>query len=170
MRAGAAIVVATMIATGSVGSVAVSGGLAQERDPLLAAPGGDPLELARVVDRIGDRAVLDRLAADRPADVRLAALRAAPAMRAPESALGALAEIAGGRDPDLAPAAMLSVLTIARALDPLELDAREVLRADLAPARRAIGAIAADATARADLRRGAELAVDALAALGVPAT
>jgi hypothetical protein len=137
-------------------------------DPLLAAHDTDALELARVVDRIGDAAVLARLTPETPTPVRALAVVAATRMHAPEDALAPLAEIAAGRDPDLAPRAAQSILAIARSIDERSLDARERDRADLAPARGAIAAIAADETARADLRRACQLADAALADLQIP--
>lgn len=152
-------------------ALAASGGSAQPGpDDILRVPSTDPLELARVVDRIGDPAIVARLAEDRPIAVRAVAVLAAPEMHAPEDALVPLVEIARGRDPDLAPSAALSVLTIARALDASALDARESDRAALGPARAGLDALAHDETARADIRRAAELAGAALADLGVPAT
>ena len=145
----------------------VSPALAQT-DPLLAVRSADPLELARAADRLGDAAVLARLVEGRPTPIRLAAIRATPWLDAPEQALAPLAAIAIGRDPDLAPAAAVSILRIARALDAQALDGRETHPSELHDARVAIQALADDATARADLRRMAELAVDALAAIGVP--
>ncbi|WP_236604131.1 hypothetical protein [Sandaracinus amylolyticus] len=142
---------------------------AQDTDPLLAARSSDPLELGRVVDRVGDDAVVARIASEElGADVRLAAVRAAPAMHAPERALEALAAVAAGRDPDLAPAAAHAMLDIARALDPQALDAREVMREELAPARAAIAAILDDESARGDIRRAAGISVEILTSLGVP--
>ncbi len=138
-------------------------------DPLLAAHETDPLDLARVVDRIGDAAVIARLAPETPIAVRAIAVAAAPRMHAPEDALAPLAAIAAGRDPDLAPRAAAALLTIARSLDARSLDARESDRADLGPARISLTALAADETARADLRRAAQLADAALADLGIPA-
>lgn len=148
---------------------------AQAADPLVAIGSSDPVALARVVERLGDDAVLARLAAevaedeatDVSADARLAAVRASVALRAPERALEPLAAIAAGRDPDLAPAAAHSLLVIARALDPRDLDAREVMRAELAPALTAIAQLAADETARPDLRRAAAIAAELLGHLGI---
>lgn len=127
------------------------------------------MELGLVVDRIGDDAVLASLGGEEIAlDARLAAVRAAPRMQAPERALEGLARIASGRDPDLAPAAALSMLEIARALDPRDLDAREVMREELAPARAAAARLAEDESARGDLRRAAGIVVELLGALGAP--
>jgi hypothetical protein len=139
-------------------------------DPLMRVPSTDPLELARVVDREGDGAVLRRLEDGTMIAVLAVAVVAAPEMRAPETSLERLAELARGRDPDLAPRAAASALTIARALRPEDLDARECDRASLGPARASLEALAADATARADLRRAASLAAAALADLGAPAS
>jgi hypothetical protein len=155
------------------GAVALAGSPSRTQepvDPLLAAATSDPLELARVVDRLGDPAILARITApDVRADVRLAAIRAAPALCEPERVLEHLAALAAGRDPDLAPAAGLALLQIARRIDPRALDAREVMRSELSPARAALARLAGDPSARADLRRAAALADDALAAAGVPA-
>lgn len=156
------------VTTAIVAIGALPGAHGQDGDPFAAA-GSDPMELARVVDRIGDDRVIALLGDETPAAVQLGAVRAATQLRAPERALEALARIAAGRDPDLAPAAAMSILEIARALDPQALDARETMRDELTPARAALAPLAADQTARADLRRIAGMAEDALAALGVPA-
>lgn len=170
-RALARWVSATIVAS-SVVTIAILPTIARTQeteDPFLAATTSDPLELARVVDRAGDDAVLARLVTGTPAAAQLAAVRAAPGMRGPERALEALATIARGRDPDLAPAAARAMLEIARALDPQALDAREVMREELSPARAAIAELALDETARADLRRVAEIVLAVLDAAGVPA-
>lgn len=146
-----------------IASLFVVPAAAQERDALTAVSDADPVELARLVQRIGDRAVIEGLAAERPVVERLAATRAAPSMRAPERALPNLVEIARGRDSVLAPAAALAVLRIATALDADALAAREVLPGDLEAARAALEALAADDLARPDIRRAAALAADALA-------
>jgi hypothetical protein len=138
-------------------------------DPLLAVHDTDPLELARVVDRIGDRAVLARLAPETPIAVRALAIVAAPRLHAPEDALASLATIAAGRDPDLAPRAAASLLAIARELDERALDARERDRAELAPARVELATLMADETVRPDVQRAAHLADAALADLAIPA-
>lgn len=138
---------------------------AQAPDPFVAVADADPMELARVVDRLGDGAVLARLAAERAPAVRLAATRAAPFLDAPEHALEPLSRLAAGRDPRLAPAAARAALTIARALDLDALSLREFDPAALAPARERFAALAADASARADLRAVAGLIVARLSAL-----
>jgi hypothetical protein len=147
----------------------VDGSHAQAQDdPLLAVTDADPLELARAAARLGDAAVLARLADARPRELRLAAIRATPFLHAPERALAPLAAIAGGRDSVLAPAAALAGLRIARTLDGLALDRRECAPTELHDARTAWDHVARDETARADIRRAAESAVAALSALGVP--
>lgn len=141
---------------------------AQPVDPLLAVHDTDPLELARVVDRIGDAAILARLAPETPIAVRALAVAATSRMHAPEDALVPLAQIATGRDPDLAPRAAFALLTISRSLDARSLDARERTRSDFTPARTTLTALAADETARTDLRRAAQLVAAALADLDIP--
>ena len=139
-------------------------------DPLLAAHETDPLELARVVDRIGDAAILSRLTPETPIAVRAIAVVAAPRMHAPEDALAALTTIAAGRDPDLAPRAAQALLTIARSVDAQALDAREHDRGDFAAARTTLSALATDETARADIRLAARWSDSALAELVVSNT
>lgn len=124
----------------------------------------DPLDVARVVARLGDDAVLDALARDAPAQ-RLAAARAAAFLGAPEAALPGLVALAAGRDPDLAPAAAMALLDITRALTPDALARRESDAAALVAPREAARRLAADATARPDIRRAAALSAGALAAL-----
>ena len=145
------------------------GASAQERlaaasGPLEATLTADPLDVARVAARIGDDAVLAALVSDAPAR-RLAAVRASTFLGAPEDALPALVQLAAGRDPDLAPAAAAALLDVAHALTPDGLARRESDAAALAPARDAARRLAADATARPDVRRAAALAAGALAAL-----
>lgn len=141
-------------------SVLALGGLASAQpaaavDPLLAGHDTDPLELARVVDRIGDDAVLARLAPETPIAVRVLAVSATPRLHAPEAALPTLAELAGGRDPDLAPRALQAISEIARSLDARSLDARESERAELRAVLPRLTGIGEDESARADLRRAA---------------
>jgi hypothetical protein len=134
-------------------------------DPLVAIADGDPIELARAVDRLGDEAVLERLSS-RSRSVRLAAIRAAPHLRWPERALMSLAGLAGGRDPDLAPAAAESARSIAEELTSDQLARREVDPASLGEAAAALRAVAADRTARADIRAVCARAAAALDRLG----
>lgn len=164
MRTSIVLLIALVLALAGEADAQLAGA-----DPFVAVHDTDPLELARVVDRVGDAAVIARLTPETPIAVRASAVLAAPWMRAPEDALAPLAEIAAGRDPDLAPRAAQALLAIARRLDERALDARERDRAELAPARGTLSAIAADETARADVRRAAALADAALADLAVPA-
>lgn len=132
-------------------------------DPLRSALDADPLDLARSVDRAGDALVLRRLAHGTVAQ-KLAAVRAAPFLAAPEVALLALSALAAGRDPDLAPEAARAALTIARALTPEGLARREAELTLLVPPRDALRRLATDVSARSDVRYAAALAAGALAA------
>ena len=133
-------------------------------DLLADALDAEPLDLARMVHRSGDALVLTRLASGDTVHV-LGALRAAPFLTAPEAALGKLAALAASRDPDLAPEAARAVLGIARALTLEALAQREGELRELAPVRDALRRIAADTSARADIRQAAALAAGALSAL-----
>jgi hypothetical protein len=130
------------------------------RDPFVAVADADPLELGRVVRSVPDAALLARLSNDRATEIRLAAVRATPWLRAPEAALAPLAELARGRDPDLAPAAALAAVTIARALEAQTLAAREVRAQDLAPALAGLDALAEDESARDDVARAAAMSAE----------
>jgi hypothetical protein len=140
--------------------------VAQAIDPLLAVHDADPLRLAQAVDRLGDDGVLDRLAEAHPHAVRRLAVSGCRFLYAPERALPVLASLAAGRDPDLAPAAMRTILAIARGLDRAGLDAREHDGDELPRTREILTALAEDDTARPDLRRAAETALALLAPLG----
>jgi hypothetical protein len=137
-----------------------------QSDPLAAIADADPMELARVVDRLGDDAVLSRLDDARPREVRLAAMRASPFLAWPELALEPLARIAASRDPLLAPAAASAALTIARSLDPDALGRREVDPASLSAARGLFTALSIEQSARADLRAAASMVAALLEQLG----
>ncbi|MAC28994.1 MAG: hypothetical protein CMH59_21325 [Myxococcales bacterium] len=130
------------------------------------AVGADPMELARIA-RDADEAVLAALAdaAETARAERWAAARVAPWIDAPERALAPLAAIAGGDDPLLAPVAAEAGWAIASRLEPGDLAAREVPLAPLREARGAWAAVAADESARADLRRLAAFTADALGQL-----
>lgn len=110
---------------------------------------GDPLELARHVDEVGDDAVLSVLEQGGFAE-RLGAVRACAWLAEPERALGSLAALAAGDDPDLAPTAARAAAQIADRLRHDALRAREADFDLLEPAP--WEALAADETARADLR------------------
>lgn len=158
---------ALALALAALSSLAGDATRAQPRaaaDPLGDALDADPLDVARMVRGTGDALVLARLASSDTALV-LAALRAAPFLAAPEAALGKLATLAASRDPDLAPEAAHAMLVIARGLTPEELAQREAELSELAPARDALRRLAADASARADIRQAAALAAGSLSAL-----
>jgi hypothetical protein len=129
---------------------------------LLGVSTGDPLELARVVERVGDGAVIGALDAKQPTAVRLQAIRAARELRAPELALGALIAVMGGRDPLLAPGAGRSVRAIAHRLAHEELSVREASALQLRPHVAALRELAARAHLRADLQA---MALEAVALL-----
>ncbi|MCZ7678953.1 MAG: hypothetical protein M5U28_09450 [Sandaracinaceae bacterium] len=76
--------------------------------------------------------------------------------------------VAAGRDPRLAPEAARSALAIATSLRADDLARREVDPAVLAPARASLAALAADATARSDLRVAAAMAVERLEHAAAP--
>ncbi len=155
---------ARIVALAAVGWAVAMTGSAQAPDPLLAV-GADPSELARVAARLGDDAILERLGPERPLAVRLAAVRACPFLVGPEAALEALAELAAGRHPRLAPAAAASLLAIADATGAAELSRREASVPDAA--LEALDRLAADETARPDLRAvGAHVAAQLRGALG----
>jgi hypothetical protein len=135
---------------------------------LLALRSADPLELARVVARVGDSAVLALLAADKPVATRLAAVRAAAWLRQPEQALGTLAELLAGRDSELAPAAARAALQIAQGLDADALAQREVAPAQLTQVLVALLRASELPRVRPDLRAMAAAAAEQLRAAGVP--
>ena len=139
-------------------------------DPLASILDADPMALARAAARIGDAAVLERLGGSHPRSVRVAAMRAAPFMDGPEGALATLAEVAGGRDPRLAPDAAHALLDATATLTSDGLARRECDLASLAETATTLGHIADDATARDDVRAACALAAGRLRALGpVPA-
>ncbi len=140
----------------------------QQASPLVAVVDADPLELARVVARVGDPPVRASLAAGRPSAERLAAVRGASWLRAPELALPELVAMLEGRDSELAPAAARAVVQIAMRLDVDELARREVLPETLAAVRARLLAAAERGALRADIRAMAAEAAARLAAAGVP--
>ncbi len=120
---------------------------------------GDPLELSRHVDAIGDDPVLTALEEGSFAE-RLGAIRATRWLAEPERALRTLAAMAAGDDPDLAPAAARAAAQIAERLRHDDLRAREADFGLLAHAPWA--QLAADESARADLRAIAERVAQSL--------
>ncbi len=128
----------------------------------------EPLQLAAAVDRVGDDAVLSRLAAAGSVATRLAAVRGSEFLQSPELALPLLAELAGSRDSELAEPAARRAFLIAQRLQREGLSRREILRGDLQPARAALLRVAAQSRPRADIRLWLEQAAQLLAASGVP--
>lgn len=100
---------------------------------------------------------------------RLRAIRAVAAIDGAYRALRPLAPVAAGDDPDLAPAAAAAAWRIARDLELDLLLADEVDVEALRAGASAWSAIAADESARADLRQLAAFVADALSELGAPA-
>lgn len=89
------------------------------RDPtaaLRAAADADDLTLAAVVAQVGDDAVLAALTQHEDVLLRASAVRSSPFLRSSALALPGLVEIAGGRDPDLAPMAARRAAAISRSV------------------------------------------------------
>jgi hypothetical protein len=137
-------------------------------DLFAAIANADPMELAKVVDRLGDDAVLTRLKRDKPIEIRIAAIRATRWMRAPESALVTLAEILGSRDSELAPVAASAALRIASATTSDALYTREVMPAELTESRALFVKASENPLLRPDIRLQAAQIAEALTAAGVP--
>jgi hypothetical protein len=128
----------------------------------------ESLELAAIVDRVGDAAVVACLAESAPVSARLAAVRAAAYLRAPEAALPALVELAAARDPELAPLAARRTFVIAQRLVQEVGAQRDFSPSELSPVRAALQRSVAERRPRADLRLWLEQALQLLSALGVP--
>jgi len=156
-----------VLVLGARAAGAQSAAAGQPAAALLGVRDADPLELARVVARVGDGAVLALLAGDRPVAVRLAAVRAAPWLREPERALAPLAELIASRDSELAPAAARAALRIAQALTSDALGRRERSPAELGAALKALLRAAELPRVRADLQRMAAATAEQLRAAGV---
>ncbi len=130
--------------------------------------GGDLIEeigLARLAEEAGDAHLAAHLADPNARQAALIATRASPYAHAPEALVPALAELACGRDPVLAPEAAHALHVVAERLAPVELAAREVLKSDLARARSALACAERDPSTRPDVALSlAELAaaLDAL--------
>jgi hypothetical protein len=122
----------------------------------------NPMKLARVVDRLGDNAVLARLGKDNPVEIRLAAVRASRWMRAPERALATLARLVSSRDSELAPAAARAAWYIASELNDDVLAEREVVPGVLSAVRNAFDRAADNAVLRADIKLLAAQTAEAL--------
>lgn len=86
------------------------------RAGLQAALDADELERATIAKHLGDEALLSALRQRADVSLRLAAVRCSPYLSDPDRALPVLAEIASGRDPELAPGAALRLSRIAQQL------------------------------------------------------
>lgn len=136
---------------------------------LVAVNDADPLELARVVHRYGDSAILALLDTAQPTAARLAAIRATPWLAQPEDALTLLVREVASRDAELAEAAARALLAIAQRLDVATLERREQSPSALGPVVASLDALAGQTWIRADLRALAASAVAQLRAAGAPA-
>ena len=139
-------------------------------DALRAAADADDLALARIAARVGDDVVLAALSDTSDPVAQLAAVRAASFIVDKDQTLLPLATLAASRDPELAPLAASKLVRVAQELVREGLDAREVTARSLAPARVALIALAADLTARIDIRVYAVQVAHLLGSLGVPAS
>jgi hypothetical protein len=119
---------------------------------LRVAADADELTVAALTARVGDDAVLSALGDDRDAWLRLAAIHASPYVHDPAQTLVSLSAIAGGRDPDLAPAAARRVLWIAQALALGDPSALELTPATIDPVRASLAALARADSARREIR------------------
>lgn len=118
---------------------------------LAMASASDEIALARVAEELGDPELLARLSGAGPRAERLVAIRASLHARAPEALVPALASIACGRDPALAPEAAFVLLRLVELLHPSDLALREVLKSDLGKAREALACAGSEPRPRADI-------------------
>lgn len=130
--------------------------------PFLALGNAAPMELARLIDRLGDSAVSEGLEARSPIEVQLIALRAAPWMKAPESALPRVTDLVSSRDSELAPEAARAALRIANGLDRDELQFREVDLSEIARLGQKLSTAGDNALLREDIRLYAAQAAELL--------
>lgn len=107
--------------------------------------------IARVAEELGDSALLARLGGDQKVHDQLVATRASVHARAPEALIAALAPLACGRHPVLAPEAAFAIFHIAEGMRPSELAARETLKSDLRRARDALECARRAPVPRADI-------------------
>jgi hypothetical protein len=146
----------------------IRGDSASAAKALLAIVDADPLALARVAQRFGDLAIVALLEPATDTMVRLAAVRTSPWLRAPERALARLAEIASGRDSELAPAAARAAQQISQQLDAEVLARRECLASELTAALIALRALGEREHTAPHVRAYAWAAAAQLVAAGVP--
>jgi hypothetical protein len=127
-------------------------GRAGAQDPFAQADAIDEISLARLAEERGDAALRARLRDTTQRTATLIAVRASPHARAPEALLVALAQLACGRDPVLAPEAARALFQSTARLSSSALSGREVLRSDLASARDALACSDKKPLPRADIR------------------
>ena len=168
IRLACAAIAVTALMTGPLGVIDAARAAPPSVDSLRAVADGDDFALARIAARVGDDVVLAALADAGDPLAQLAAIRAAPFIVDREQTLLPLARLAASRDPELAPLAAWKLVRITQDLVREGLDRREVLPRSLAPARAAMTAVAADASARSDIRLCAGHAAHLLESVGVP--
>jgi hypothetical protein len=140
-------------------------------DGLRAAADADEVALARIAAHAGgDDVVIAALSDSNDPLAQLAAIRATPYIVDKDQAVLPLAALAASRDPELAPLAAWKLVRVVQDLVREGLVVREVSPRSLAPARAALLALVADATARSDIRLYAGQAAQLLGSLGVPAS
>lgn len=127
----------------------------QDASALLAAAlAADELTRATIAHELGDTRVLDALTQREDLASRLAAVRCSPYLNDPDRALLGLAELARGRDPELAPAAAQRLFQIAQLL--LQTRARRDIAFDSVRAvQREAATLAEDRSAIAMIRMAA---------------
>ena len=135
---------------------------------LQAAVDADELDLAALRARIGDEPVLAALAPETEVALQLVAVRAAPYLANPELALPALAVIAQGRDPDLAPAAARRAFQIAQMLELEDVAAREIALGPLRDTEQNLSRLSTSNVARVDVKMYAAEAAHLLRRLREP--
>jgi len=131
---------------------------------LIQAADDGTLALMGLVARHGDTIALTALGEDVAPELKLAAIRACPALEAPEACLEPLIRELSGRDPDLAPAAALALFECTRGLSADALARREASTAPLLHAASALESAVEDSHLRPDLARLANLGAAALRA------
>ena len=111
------ILIVALCAALPVSSSAFATTTKQDASTLLAgALAADELTRAAIAHALGDESVLSALAQSEDVALRLAAVRCSPYLNDPDRALLGLAELARGRDPELAPAAAQRMFQIAQLL------------------------------------------------------
>ncbi len=138
--------------------------------PTLSGPADlDALVRAALVAEFGDAQILAWLGDETPRPDRLRAIRATSDLAEPEYALAPLVAIGIGRDPMLAPAAMLAVRRITEGLSLDALTLREFDPSELDAVREQLLEAADQDRIRPDLRRLAAESAEHLRQLSLPA-